>query len=157
MMADTPRFDNPSDSTIRGIITGMKRVAVVGISAKEDRASNGIARWLKGLGLEVVGVNPVLDQPVHDIAIYPSLEDVPGTVDVVDVFRRPDTIAPVIDAAISRGDRCVWLQEQVVNDAEAQRAAGAGLDVVMNLCLYKEWLRLVNARDEAPEKHGAGD
>ena len=144
-MAPDSRFQNPADDKIQSILQGMKRVAVVGISAKEDRASHGIARFLKGLGLEVLGVNPVLEEPVLDLPLYKTLNDIPGPVDLVDVFRRPDTIAPIIDEAIARGDRAIWLQEHVVNHAEAQRAAEAGLDVVMDLCVYKEWLRLVNA------------
>lgn len=151
-MADDTLYQNPSDDKLLEILQGMKKVAVVGISAREDRASHGIARFLKGQGLDVVGINPVLKEPVLDLPIYPSLSEVPGRVDMVDVFRRPDTIAPVIDEAIARGDGCVWLQEQVVNHAEARRAAAAGLDVVMDLCVYKEWLRLVNAA-----RYGSGE
>ncbi len=151
-MAEDRQFQNPSDETVARILNTMKRVAVVGISAKEDRASHGIARFLKGLGLEVIGVNPVLEEPVLDLPLYKSLSDIPGPVDMVDVFRRADTIAPVIDEAIARGDGSVWLQEHVVNHAEACRAADAGLDVVMDRCVYKEWLRLVNApRSEGSE------
>jgi len=137
-------FKNPSDDRIKTILTDMKRVAVIGISAKEDRASHGIAKFLKGLGLEVVGVNPVLEQPVLDLEIYPSLAEVPGKVDIVDVFRRSETIAPIMDAAIQRGDSCVWLQENVVNEEVAQKGADAGVDVIMDRCIYKEWLRLLN-------------
>lgn len=143
-MADSADFANPSDDKVKDILSDMKRVAVVGISAKPDRASHGIARFLLGRGLEVVGVNPILDEPVLDMAIYPSLEKVPGKVDVVDVFRRGETIGPIMDAAIARGDHCVWLQEDVVNPAEASRGAAAGLDVIMDRCIYKEWLRLLN-------------
>jgi len=137
-------FKNPSDDRIKTILTDMKRVAVIGISAKEDRARHGIAKFLKGLGLEVVGVNPVLEQPVLDLEIYPSLAEVPGKVDIVDVFRRSETIAPIMDAAIQRGDSCVWLQENVVNEEVAQKGADAGVDVIMDRCIYKEWLRLLN-------------
>ena len=143
-MADATPFANPTDTKVKEILTGMKRVAVVGISPKEDRASHGISRFLLGLGLEVVGVNPVLTEPVLGMTIYPTLEDVPGPVDLVDVFRRGDTVGPIFDAAIVRGDGCVWLQEDVVNHEAAQAGAAAGLDVVMDRCIYKEWLRLMN-------------
>lgn len=143
-MTESPNFVNPADDRIKSILKDMKRVAIVGLSAKEERASNGIAKFLKGLGLEVVGVNPVLTEPVLGLEIYPSLAEVPGKVDIVDVFRRSDTIGPVMDAAIQRADGCVWLQEKVVNDEVAQKGADAGLDVIMDRCIYKEWLRLLN-------------
>lgn len=143
-MAPSPSFANPSDQKVKEILSGMKRVAVVGISAKPDRASHGIARFLSGLGLEVIGVNPVLEEKVLDLEIYPSLDEVPGKVDVVDVFRRGDTVGPIFEAAIARGDGCVWLQEEVINEEAAAQGVEAGLDVVMDRCIYKEWLRLLN-------------
>ena len=143
-MTENVTFIQPDDSTIKTVLQDMKRIAVVGISAKEDRASHGIARWLIGRGLEVVGVNPVLTEPVLGLKIYPTLEDVPGKVDVVDVFRRSDTIGPIMDAAISRGDSCIWLQEKVVNPTVATQGQKADRVVVMDRCIYKEWLRLMN-------------
>lgn len=143
-MNDGTAFTNPDDERIRKILQDMKRVAVVGISAKEDCASHGIARFLVGLGLEVVGVNPVLKEPVLGMEIYPSLADVPGKVDIVDVFRRSDTVPPVVAEAVARADGCVWMQEGVVNEEAAAEAHAAGLDVIMDRCIYKEWLRLLN-------------
>jgi len=135
---------NPSDDRVRAVLQGMKRVAVVGLSAKEDRASHGIAKFLLGQGYQVVGVNPVLKEDVLGLEIYPSLADVPGTVDVVDIFRRSDTVAPVVEAAVARGDGFVWMQEQVINEDAAQVARTAGIDVIQDRCIYKEWLRLLN-------------
>ena len=142
--SDRAAFNNPSDKRIRTILTEMKRIAVIGISANEERASHGIARFLVGQGFDVVGVNPVLREPVLGLEIYPSLKDVPGTVDVVNVFRRSDQVGPIVDEAIERGDKCIWMQEQVINPAAATSATAAGLDVLMDICLYKEWLRLMN-------------
>jgi len=141
---DNNTVSNPPDDRIKNILTDMKRIAVVGISAKEDRASHGIARFLVGQGFEVVGVNPVLKEPVLGMEIYPSLKDVPGTVDVVNVFRRSDQVGPIVESAIERGDKCIWMQEQVINSEAAAAASAAGLDVLMDVCLYKEWLRLMN-------------
>lgn len=137
-------FRNPSDQRLEALLSGMKRVAVVGISPKEDRASHGIARFLVNLGIEVVGVNPMQSEPVLGCPVYASLEDVPGPVDIVDVFRRSDAVPPIVEAAIARKDGCVWMQEGVVHEEAADQAQQAGLDVVMDLCLYKEWLRLMN-------------
>ena len=141
-MSENTPFANPSDQRTKTILSEMKRIAVVGISAKEDRASHGIARFLVGQGFDVVGVNPVLKEPVLGLEIYPTLQEVPGTVDVVNIYRRSDQVGPIIEAAIARGDKCVWMQEHVINPEAAASAAAAGLDVLMNICLYKEWLRL---------------
>jgi uncharacterized protein len=131
------------DTQIGRILTSMRRVAVVGLSPKPDRASHGIARWLIGLGLDVVGVNPA-HREILGVPVYPDLKDVPGPVDVVDIFRRSDTVEPVVAAAVERGDEVVWMQEGVVNEAAARAAREAGIPVVMDRCLYKEWLRLAN-------------
>lgn len=137
-------FQNPADERMRAILADMKRVAVIGLSPKPDRASHGIARFLVGLGVEVVGVNPMETEPILGIKMYATLADVPGRVDVVDIFRRSDTVPPVVEEAIARGDGCVWMQEGVVHDGAAAAATAAGHEVVMDRCLYKEWLRLLN-------------
>lgn len=135
---------NPSDDRMREILGGMKRVAVVGLSAKPDRASHGIARFLVGQGFEVVGVNPVLKEDVLGIKVYASLTDVPDPIDVVDVFRRSETVPPVVDEAIAVKAGTVWMQEEVIHEEAAAKARAAGLDVIQDRCLYKEWLRLMN-------------
>jgi len=131
------------DARLTQILQSMQRVAVVGLSPKQDRASHGIARWLIGRGLDVVGVNPGHTE-ILGVPVYPSLGDVPGPVDVVDVFRRSETVAPIVDEAIARGDRAVWLQEGVKNAEAAARATAAGVPIVSDRCIYKEWLRLLN-------------
>jgi len=143
-MVESRNPSNPSDERIREILTKMKRVAVVGLSAKPDRASHGIAKFLVGQGFDVVGVNPVLKEDVLGIKVYPSLTDVPEPVDVVDVFRRSETVPPVIDEAIAMKAPVVWLQEDVVHEGATATARAAGLDVIQDRCLYKEWLRLMN-------------
>lgn len=140
----TPRFaDGVPDARVTEILKTMKRVAVVGISDKPERASHGITKFLTGLGVDVSGVNPML-QLVLGVKVYPSLAEVPGALDVVDVFRRSDQVGPIVDAAVAAGAACVWMQEGVVNEAAAQVARDAGLTVVMDRCIYKEWLRLLN-------------
>ena len=143
-MNDTRNLNNPPDDRIREILGGMKRVAVVGLSAKEDRASHGIARFLVGQGLDVVGVNPMLKEEILGIKVYPSLAEIPGSVDLVDVFRRSETVPPVVDGAIAMKAGTIWMQEEVVHEEAAAKARAAGLDVIQDRCLYKEWLRLMN-------------
>jgi predicted CoA-binding protein len=140
----TDRAHDLTDDQIREILATMKRVAVVGISAKEDRASHGIAKFLIGRGLDVVGVNPTLDE-VLGIKVHPSLSDIEGPVDVVDIFRKSEAVPPIVDEAIAMGARTVWMQEGVVHEEAAAKARAAGLSVVMDACIYQEWLRLMNA------------
>ena len=135
---------NPPDEAIRQVLEDMRRVAVVGLSAREDRASNGIARFLVGQGLDVVGVNPRQIEPVHGISMVAGLDQVSGPVDVVDVFRRSEAVPMIADAAIAMGAKAMWLQEGVVHEESAGRARDAGLVVIQDRCLYKEWLRLMN-------------
>ncbi len=144
-MSDASAATNPSDEVVRNILDTMKRIAVVGLSAREDRASHGIARFLQGQGFEVIGVNPLLvGQDVLGLPIVGSLAEVAGPIDVVDVFRRSETVPPVIDAAIAAGAKSIWLQEDVVHEEAAGKARAAGLEVVQDRCIYKEWLRLMN-------------
>jgi uncharacterized protein len=131
------------DQLIQNIFTKMKRIAVVGISANPERASHGIARFLVGQGFDVVGVNPTLDE-VLGLKVYPSLAAVPGPVDVVDVFRRSDAVPAIVEAAIAHKDGAIWLQEGVAHAEASRHARDAGLDVVENRCIYKDWLRLMN-------------
>jgi len=140
---DKTAFQNPDDETITRLLRTMKRVAVVGISGNPERASHGIAKFLKYAGYRVAGVNPKLTE-VLGIPVYPSLADIPGPVDVVDIFRRGEFVEPIVDAAIAKGAPAVWMQEHVVNPAAALKAQRAGLTTVMDRCIYKEWLRLLN-------------
>lgn len=135
---------NPADEVVARILADMRRVAVVGLSARPDRASYGVTRFLVGRGLEVVGVNPALHEDVLGLKIYAELSEVPGPIDVVDVFRRSEAVPEIIEQAIAAGSGAVWLQEGIVHEAAAARARGAGLTVIQDRCLYKEWLRLHN-------------
>ena len=132
------------DTAIKRLLDNMQRIAVVGISRKEERASHGIAKFFIGQGFDVVGVNPALTEALG-VPVYPRVADVPGKIDVVDVFRRSDAVPAIIDDAIAKQVGAIWLQEGVVHEEAAAKAAAAGIDVVMDRCLYKEWLRLMNA------------
>ena len=142
-MADRNDHFVPDDDRLREILRDGKRVAVVGISDKPDRASHGIARFLIGQGYEVYGVNPTLKE-VLGRPVVPGLADLPVTVDIVNVFRRSEAVPAVVDETITHGARVLWLQEGVIHAEAAGKAGDAGLDVVMDRCIYKEWLRLGN-------------
>ncbi|MFO7654653.1 MAG: CoA-binding protein [Candidatus Krumholzibacteriia bacterium] len=134
----------PDDARLRRLFESMRRIVVVGLSPKPERASHGIARFLIGQGFDVVGVNPAHDE-ILGVPVYRSLADVPGDIDVVDVFRRSDEVEPIVEQAVQRRVGFIWLQEGVVNDAAARAAHAAGIEIIMDRCIYQEWLRLMNA------------
>ncbi|MBI9114869.1 CoA-binding protein [Sanguibacter suaedae] len=126
---------------VRRLLTTPARWAVVGLSANESRTAYGVARYVQDLGMEIVPVHPRAET-VHGARGYPTLADVPGPVDVVDVFVRSELAGDVVDQAVAAGARAVWLQLGVVDEAAAARAAAAGLDVVMDTCPAMEAPRM---------------
>jgi predicted CoA-binding protein len=131
-----------SDNEIAELLSKTKRVAVVGISDKEDRPSNGVSRWLMARShLDLYFVNPALTT-VLGKPCYPSLKDIPVDIDMVDIFRKVSDIPAVVDEAIEIGAQSIWIQLGLVDDASAARAVDAGLDVVMDLCIKVEYENL---------------
>lgn len=130
------------DAGIRRILETTKTIAIVGLSPKEDRPSNGVARFLMARGYTVIPVNPgqseILGQPC-----YASLKDIPVKVDMVDVFRNAADVPPIAAAAIEMGAKTLWLQLDIVHEGAAQIAAAAGLDVVMDRCPKIEYPRVM--------------
>ncbi|MCP2258942.1 hypothetical protein LX15_002641 [Streptoalloteichus tenebrarius] len=115
----------------------MRSVAVVGVSPRPDRPSHQVARYLHEQGIEVVAVNPNLDE-LFGRPAYPSLLALPRPVDVVDVFRRQEAVPPIAEQAVALGAGALWLQLGVVSEEGARIAADGGLDVVVDLCLKVE-------------------
>ncbi len=131
------------DDVIRRLLTGTGTWAVVGLSANTRRAAYGVAATLQRHGLRIVPVHPRAD-PVHGQAGYPTLADIPFPVDVVDLFVNSTLVGPVVDQAIAIGAGAVWLQLGVIDEAAAERAQAAGLDVVMDRCPAIEGPRLLD-------------
>ena len=134
-------FQNPSNAEIDEILRTAKRIAVVGMSSKPERASHGVSKRLMTRGYEVIPVNPT-EPEILALKSYANLRDIPGEIDIVDVFRRSDQTDPIIDEAIDVKAKVLWLQEDVINDAGALRAQLAGLKVIQNRCIAKELMRL---------------
>lgn len=111
-----------------------QRIAVVGLSDNPSRASFGVAQYLRSVGKEIVPVNPN-HETVMGLQCYPSLEAVPGLVDVVDVFRRPEYCADVVRSAVAVGAKGVWLQSGIVSDEARAIARKAGIDFVEDRCM----------------------
>lgn len=134
-----------SDNELAQLLSKTKRVAVVGISDKEDRPSNGVSRWLmRNSHLELYFVNPALTE-VLGRPCYASLADIPEPIDMVDIFRKVSDIPAVVDEAIAIGAKSIWIQLGLVDEASAARAVSAGLDVAMDLCIKIEYERLANS------------
>ncbi len=122
---------------ISHILSTCRRIAVVGISSKPDRASNGVSRYMMRAGYEIVPVNP-METEVLGLTCYPDLASVPGDIDLVNIFRRTEDVPPVVEEAIARGAKAIWMQLGIVNEPAAERARAAGLAVVMDRCLMVE-------------------
>ncbi len=123
------------------ILKNSRTVAVVGLSANPERPSNIVATYLQGKGYKIIPVNPGQKMILGEVC-YPDLAAVPEKVDVVDIFRRPEDVPPIVKEAIKIGAKAVWMQEGVVNEAAAAEAEKAGLKVVMDKCMRKEHLKL---------------
>jgi predicted CoA-binding protein len=125
---------NPSDEDIRHLLSAATTIAVVGASSNPERPSNGIMRKLKSAGYRVIPVNPNETEVLGERA-YPTLADVPGPIDIVDVFRRAEFTPAIADDAVRARAKALWLQSGVTNEDAAARAAAGGLTVVMDACI----------------------
>ena len=130
------------DKTIGEILRKAKTIAVVGASPKPWRDSGRIAEFLARKGYTVLPVNPGYAD-VLGMKCFPDLTSTQTPIDIVDIFRKPEEILPIIDEAIAVGASTVWMQLDVVNDEAAKRAEKAGLNVIMDRCIAIEHRRLV--------------
>jgi uncharacterized protein len=142
-----------NDTQITDLLREAKTIAVVGLSSNRMRASFGVARFLQRQGYRIIPVNPNETEVLGERA-YACLRDVPDDVDIVDIFRRSEKVPDVIDDAVRKRPRCIWMQEGVINNAAAQKAESAGVPVVMNRCILKELGRLLDncASRESPTR-----
>lgn len=143
---NSERFANPPDSEIRRILQTPCTIALIGCSDNPDRDSLRIAVLLASKSFRVIPVNPTLHpealQKWLGEDVYPDLESIPDTVEMVDVFRQPRYLPEIVDQAIAKRVRVLWCQLGVVDDAQALRAQAAGLTVVMDRCPAIEYRRL---------------
>lgn len=126
---------------LRRILGQCRRIAVVGLSANEMRPSYFAAKYLQDHGYDIVPVNPNYTEILGQ-KCYASLEDIPGAVDMVDLFQRADQVMPFVEQAIRIKAKVIWMQLGIVNEAAAQKARAAGLDVIMDRCVKIEYARL---------------
>ncbi len=122
--------------TIKQILH-FKTIAVVGLSPKPIRPSYRVAEYMQSQGYKIIPVNPGQDEILGEKS-YPTLRDIPESVDIVDVFRRPELVEPITDATIEIGAKAIWFQDGVINDVAAKKAEDAGLLVVMDDCILRQ-------------------
>lgn len=122
-------------------ILNYKNIAVVGISDDPERPSHFVATFLAGHGYNIIPVNPKLEE-WEGKQCFPDLRSIPVKVDVVDIFRRSEAVPPIVDEAIAIKAKVVWMQEGIVNEEAAAKARKAGIEVVMDRCMKKEYVRL---------------
>ena len=131
--------DYQDSAVIQRVLT-LQRVAIVGLSGNELRASNFVGRYLLRNGYDIVPVNP-REELILGRTSYASLADIPDPVDVVDVFRKPDAVPDIARDAVAIGAKCLWLQYNVISEEGARIATDGGLDVIMDRCMKVEHAR----------------
>jgi len=135
--------DSYPDAYLRGILEGVRTIAVVGASPRRGRPSHGVMAYLQRHGYRTIPVNPnAAGETINGETCYASLAEVPESIDMVDVFRRSEAAGAVVDEAIAVGAKIVWMQLGVRDGAAAARAEAHGLKVVMNRCPAIEIPRL---------------
>jgi len=129
---------------IADILRTARTIAVVGLSGKRFRPSYGVTEYMQRNGYRIIPVNPHESEILGE-RCYPDLDSVPGPVDIVDIFRRSEFVPEIVEAAIRKGARAIWMQEGVIHEAAAKRATDAGLVVMMDHCILKDHRRLAHA------------
>jgi len=127
-------MNNPTDARLKELLKQARTIAVVGLSANEERPSHGVARYLKKQGYRVIPVNPAVQEVLGERA-YAALEDIPEPVDIVDVFRKSEDVPPIAESAVKIGAKVLWQQEGVASAEAANIAAKAGMEVITDCCI----------------------
>ena len=134
-------FINDQAAAIRNILKNTTTIAVVGLSPKPSRPSNQVAQYLKDAGYTIIPVNPGQDS-LLGLPCYPSLQAIPGPVDMVDIFRRSEFVLPIVAEAIAIKAKVIWMQSGIINEAAARLAEEAGLKVIMDRCTMVDHMNL---------------
>jgi len=137
-------FANADVAALRALLQQARTIAVVGLSPQPDRPSYRVARAMQGFGFGIVPVRAGVREVLQEQA-YASLADIPVAVDLIDVFRAAEQVPAIVDACLALHSPALWIQEDIDAEAAAQRARDAGRTVVMDRCLYKDYVRLFTA------------
>ena len=125
------------NQTILDLLKNSKTIAVVGFSSKPDKPGYYVPAYLQGAGYRIIPVNPFIDKGLGEKA-YPDLKSIPDSIDVVQIFRKPEDIPPIVEESIEIGANGVWMQLGIINEEAAATARSAGLKVVMDACMKVE-------------------
>jgi len=135
-MCELPAY-RVSDEEARGVMDRYKTIAVVGCSTNPEKPGHYVPKYLKEYGYTVIPVNPMAKGEILGQKVYAGLKEIPQKIDIVDIFRPPKDVPPIVEDAIAIGAKVVWMQEGIVNNAAAERAKAAGLTVIMDKCMMK--------------------
>ena len=134
-------FANPEPEQICALLERVKTIAVLGYSPKPGRPSHAIAQRMQQLGFRVIPVRPGISEGLGERA-YPDLASVPDCIDLVNVFRASEYVPAIVDECLRLGLKNIWMQENIWNEEAAERAMAAGMTVVMNRCIMRDYTRL---------------
>jgi hypothetical protein len=135
-------FKNPDPAEIKALLQRVKTIAVVGLSPKPDRPSFSVSQTMQRFGYRIVPVRPAVSEVLGEKA-YAKLADIPFSVDLVNVFRESAAVPGIVEECLAMGVPAIWIQEGIVHDEAAEKARAAGLTVVMDRCIYKDYVRLM--------------
>ena len=134
-------FANPGPDAIRALLKSVKTIAVVGFATRPARPSHNIARQLQRFGYRIIPVRPGISEGLGEKA-YPHLSAVPVPIDLVNVFRSPGQVPPIVEECLELGLKTIWMQEGAANEEAADKAAAGGMTVVMDRCILRDYTRL---------------
>jgi uncharacterized protein len=129
------------DMPKKDLLSSSKVIAIVGLSPKEDKPSNTVAKYLRDAGYKVIPINPGYDEILGE-KCYHALSDIPDKVDIVDIFMRADSVMPVVEEAVKIKPRCIWLQLGIINEEAKKTAENHGIAFFMDVCIKQEHERL---------------
>lgn len=135
-------YTHPDPDALRALLNKVKTIAVIGLSPKATRPSHRVAAAMQGFGYRIIPVRPAVDEVLGETA-YADLYALPNRPDLVDVFRASEHVMPIVDACIELGIKAIWLQDGVINKEAAEKAAAAGMTVVMDRCIYRDYMQLM--------------
>jgi predicted CoA-binding protein len=135
-ICELPAF-RVSDEEARKVMDRYKTIAVVGLSSNPDKPGHYVPKYLKENGYTIIPVNPTAKGEILGQKVYAGLREIPQKVEVVEIFRPPKDVPPIVEDAIAIGAKAIWMQEGIVNNAAAERAKAAGLTVIMDKCMMK--------------------
>jgi uncharacterized protein len=136
-MTGEPLASSPQSDPIADLLKHSKTIAVVGLSSNPMRPSHGVSAYMQAHGYRIIPVNPHITDALGEKA-YSSLLDVPGKIDIVNIFQRPEFVEEIVDQAIQLKVPAIWMQEDVIHKKAAEKARKAGIFVVMDSCILKE-------------------